>query len=81
MLWGKIDDVLKDYHLSGFQKVAVQKFIKDRVGNPNDDTVTHVREWLFMRINGQKLPKKYHPRQLGCPDLVPGLPLKGWWER
>jgi len=18
---------------------------------------------------------------LGCPDLVPGLPLKGWWER
>ena len=36
-----------------------------------------------MRINGQKLPPKdkYHPRQLGCPDLVPGLPLKAWWER
>lgn len=34
-----------------------------------------------MRINGQHLPKNYHPRQLGCPDLVPGLSLKGWWER
>ena len=34
-----------------------------------------------MRINGQKLPPKYHPRQLGCPDLVPDLSLKGWWER
>ena len=36
-----------------------------------------------MRINGQKLPPKdkYHSRQLGCPDLVPGLPLKAWWER
>ena len=81
MLWGKIDEVLKEYHLSNFQKVAVQKFIKDKVGNPKDDTVVHVREWLFMRINGHKLPKSYHPRQLGCPDLVPGLPLRGWWER
>jgi hypothetical protein len=34
-----------------------------------------------MKVNGHKLPEKYHKRQLGCPDLVPGLPLKGWWER
>jgi len=34
-----------------------------------------------MRVNGQKLPPKYHPRQLGCPDLIPGLSLKPWWER
>ena len=34
-----------------------------------------------MRMNGSKLPKEYHPRQLGCPDLVPGLSLKPWWER
>lgn len=27
------------------------------------------------------MPVEYHPRQLGCPDLVPGLPLKGWWQR
>lgn len=27
------------------------------------------------------MPAEYHPRQLGCPDLVPGLPLKGWWDR
>ena len=34
-----------------------------------------------MRLNNRKLPDKYHPRQLGCPDLVPGLSLKGWWDR
>ena len=34
-----------------------------------------------MKINGNRMPDDYHPRQLGCPDLVPGLPLKGWWER
>ena len=27
------------------------------------------------------IPKQYHPRQLGCPDLVPGLSLQGWWPR
>lgn len=27
------------------------------------------------------MPEKYHPRQLGCPDLVPGLSLRGFWER
>jgi hypothetical protein len=34
-----------------------------------------------MRINGQRIPEKHHPRQLGCPDLVPGLSIKPWWER
>jgi hypothetical protein len=43
--------------------------------------VDRLREWLFMKINDRKLPDKYHPRQLGCPDLVPGLSLRGWWER
>jgi hypothetical protein len=27
------------------------------------------------------MPVKYHPRQLGCPDLVPDLSLKGFWDR
>ena len=80
-LWSKIDEVLKDYHLNSFQKVACKKFIKDKVGNPGCTAVERLREWLFMKMNGQRLPEKYHPRQLGCPDLVPGLSLKGFWER
>ena len=70
-----------EFHLTEFQKVACKKFIKDKVGNPKNKDVDRLREWLFMRLNGNKMPKVYHPRQLGCPDLVPGLPLKGWWER
>ena len=60
---------------------AAKKFIQDKVCNPDDSSVERLRAWIFMKINGKKLPDKYHPRQLGCPDLVPGLPLKGWWER
>lgn len=61
-LWDKIEDVLKDYHLNGFQKIACKKFIKDKVGNPENKTVERLREWLFMRINGSRMPDKYHPR-------------------
>jgi len=67
--------------LTAFQTLACQKFIKDKIGNPDDDSVERARQWLFMRVNDRKLPEHYHPRQLGCPDLVPGLSLKGWWER
>lgn len=61
-LWVKINDILKEYHLSEFQKVACRKFIKDKIGNPDNKNVERLREWLFMRINGHKMPEKYHPR-------------------
>ena len=61
-LWEKIGEVLKEFHLTSFQTLATRKFIKDKVGNPKDQTVDRVRQWLFMRINGKKLPEKYHPR-------------------
>jgi aspartate beta-hydroxylase len=34
-----------------------------------------------MRLNGRLMPPVVHPRQLGCPDIVPGLTQRGWWER
>ena len=81
MLCDRILKVLHEYHLSAFQTLACQKFIKDRIGNQEDESVERARQWLFMRVNDRKMPDKYHPRQLGCPDLVPGLSLKAWWER
>ena len=44
-------------------------------------SVNRARNWLFMRLNGKPMPSVIHPRQLGCPDIVPGLTQKGWWQR
>lgn len=55
--------------------------MKVKVGDPDNKNVERAREWLFMRINGKKLPDEYHPRQIGCPDLVPKITIKPWWER
>ena len=38
-MWRKIDEILKDYYLSNFQTLACKKFIKDKVGNPENQTV------------------------------------------
>jgi len=62
MLWGKIDHILKEHYVSNLKRVAAQKFIKDRVGNPNDHEVHRLREWIMMRVNEQRLPKTYHKR-------------------
>ena len=51
-LWEKINEVLKEYHLSAFQALAARKFIKDKVGNPKDESVDRLRGWLFMKVNG-----------------------------
>ena len=80
-MWSKIELILDEYFLSAFQTMAVKKFIQDKVANKECLGVERARNWLFMRLNGRLMPAEYHPRQLGCPDLVPGLPLKGWWER
>ena len=61
-MWDKIEEILKEYYLGNFQKLACKKFIKDKVGNPNNANVQRCRDWLFMRLNGSKLPQNYHPR-------------------
>jgi hypothetical protein len=61
-MWSKIDDLLKEYYLTAFQTLACKKFIKDKVANPEDKTVSRCRDWMLMKLSGQSLPKKYHPR-------------------
>ena len=80
-LWTKIDEILDQYYVSEFQRMALHKFIKVKISDNESDECYRAREWLFLKVNGVKLPKDYHKRQLGCPDLVPGITIKGWWER
>ena len=61
-MWAKIDEILKDYYLTSFATVACKKFIKDKVGNPQNQDVDRCRNWLFMKLNGRRLPEQYHPR-------------------
>jgi aspartate beta-hydroxylase len=78
-LMSKIDSVLTDYHLNALQKMAALRFIKEKVADQSCDSVQHVRSWLLHKVNAKPIAPP-HPRQLGCPDLVPGLRAQEWWD-
>ena len=62
VMWDKIEVLLKEYYLTAFQTLACKKFIKDKVANPEDKTVSRCRDWMLMKLSGKSLPKEYHPR-------------------
>lgn len=75
----RLKELFKDYFLSEMQSLAAFKFIKDKFTSDSKDS-ERLKKWVLMKINNKKLPDIYHPRQLGCPDLVPGLSIKSFWD-
>lgn len=77
-LFSKLSSIYSEYHLSAIQQFAVDKFMRDLVGDRNNDKVDRVRQWIVKKINGVKA-KPIHEGQRGCPGIVPGLRAKPWW--
>jgi hypothetical protein len=75
----RLRELFKDYFLSEMQSLAAFKFIKDKFIKDTKDA-ERVKKWVLMKINNKQLPDLYHPRQLGCPDLVAGLTIKSFWN-
>jgi len=75
----KLQGLYNEYYLSDFQKFAVTKFIKENIANKDNAQVERVRDWLFAKMNKQKVPSIY-PLQKGCPDIIPGLTATPWWD-
>ena len=73
-----MEDFYNEYYLSKFQRFAVAKFIKDKIGNPADESVKRLREWFFKKLNKRRVISKVE-MQRGCPDIIPGLRASPWW--
>jgi aspartate beta-hydroxylase len=78
-LYSKLKVLFSDYLLSEIQSMAAFKFIKDKFLSNSTDA-EHVKKWVLMKINNKSLPDVYDKMQLGCPDLVPGLTIKNFWD-
>lgn len=75
----KVQDILSEYHLNALQRAASMKFIKEKIGDQSCTSVSHLRTWLLTKINNKVL-RPPNPRQLGCPDIMPGLRAHPWWD-
>ena len=67
-----------EYYLSKFQRFAVGKFIKDQIGNPDNQKVDRLRKWFFAKLNGKRC-QPTGEMQSGCPEIIPGLRAFPWW--
>ena len=79
-LVSKLSKIFTEYMLSEVQCLAAFKFIKDKVGDKNCKEVDNLRKWVLMKINNKPYPSNINKLQLGCPDLVPGITMKAWWD-
>jgi aspartate beta-hydroxylase len=75
----KLTELFQDYFLTDVLSLAAFKYIREKIINKSSDA-ERVIKWVMMRVNNKSLPDVYHERQLGCPDLVPGLTIKPFWE-
>mmetsp|Transcript_13318 Transcript_13318/g.25037 ORF Transcript_13318/g.25037 Transcript_13318/m.25037 type:complete len:249 (+) Transcript_13318:1993-2739(+) len=75
----KLSKLLDEYLLSPLQRAACMKFIRDKVANPEDDSVVRLRQWLLKKVNGQII-LPVHDRQRGCPEIIPGIRALPWWD-
>jgi len=75
----RLEKFYEEYHLSDFQKFAVSKFIRENIGDKDNQKVSRIRNWLFSRLNGKKVPVQ-DELQKGCPEIIPGLRAYPWWD-
>lgn len=75
----KLKCLFNEYFLTDMQSLGAFKFIKDQFVNEKKDT-DRLKKWILMKINNKNILEWAHQMQLGCPDLVPGLSIKNFWD-
>jgi aspartate beta-hydroxylase len=79
ILYQRLSELFKDYFLSDVLSLAAFSYIREKIISKSKDA-EHVIKWVMMRVNKKSLPDVYDKNQLGCPDLVPGLTIKPFWD-
>ncbi|CAG9315896.1 unnamed protein product [Blepharisma stoltei] len=79
VLMEKIQKFFDEFHLNALQRAGAMKFIKEKISNPDDLSVNHIREWMLAKLNNKRIPP-IAPMQRGCPEIIPGLRAHPWWD-
>jgi aspartate beta-hydroxylase len=75
----RLTELFKDYFLSDVLSLAAFKYIREKLLNKSKDA-ERAMKWVLMKVNNKTLPDIYDKFQLGCPDLVPNLTIKPFWD-
>jgi len=75
-----LDKVLDEWLMKGLPRAGAQKFIRDKVANGDDESVSRVRRWMILRMNG-KVWEHGLPLMCHTPENIPGLRGLHVWPR
>jgi aspartate beta-hydroxylase len=78
-MWGKVNAVFEEYHLSPIAMAAARKWVR-LMGDPSNKHLARVRDWMLLRINSKTRAKPTNRWQAGCPDIMPGLRAQPLWS-
>jgi len=77
-LWKRVEGVLQEYSLSRLGMAAARKWVL-MLGDPKNEELARLRQWMLMRVNGRKRAPPPSPWQSGCPEIFAGLRAKPIW--
>ena len=78
-MWKRVDAVLQEFALSRLGMAAAHKWVR-MLGDPKNEELSRLRQWMLMRINGKRRASPPSPWQAGCPEIFAGLRAKPLWD-
>ena len=79
-VWTKVEGVLAEYGLTSLGMAAAKKWVR-LMGDPKNEELARIRQWLLMRVNGRTRAPPPTTWQAGCPEIFAGLRAKPVWDR
>ena len=78
-VWRRVEEVLSEYSLSNLGMAAAKKWVR-LMGDPKNEQLSRIRQWLLMRVNGRKRAPPPSTWQSGCPEIFAGLRAQPVWD-
>ena len=78
-VWKRVEAVLAEYSLSNLGMAAAKKWVR-MMGDPKNEQLARIRQWLLMRVNGRKRAPPPSTWQSGCPEIFADLRAQPVWD-
>ena len=78
-VWKRVEGVLSEYALTTLGMAAAKKWVR-LMGDPKNEELARLRQWLLMRVNGRKRAPPPTTWQAGCPEIFAGLRASPVWD-
>ena len=74
----KMNAFFDEFYLNSFQRTMAETFLTQHIFEDKQLKCSRVRSWFLSKLNKKRV--QGDERQRGCPDLIPNLRAKPFWD-